>query len=290
MLKKRFALAVVISVLAAMAVGCGNDEGNSSEPSLPENSVADTTEPETEPETVAETIAETEAETTVPTEEVTTEPAEPETTAVAEETDVMTNGDLIRAINSAFGMAGEVSFEEHLETAKTWDVIDADAELDENAPVTAELLISAAMRATGFVDGTASLDEILECAVSRGVIESADISAVDVTKAGEIVEKACDAWLNPDFDTNVSVELVEGVVDLTGVIPAEEISYSDGGVTFPAEYADGLETGTVVILPDDTIDGTAYKITAIVITADNVAEVGITPASIEEVYSSIKSE
>lgn len=285
MFKKKIALALVISVLASMTAGCGNDNGNSSDPSLPESSVSDTTEAETEPET--------ELETEVPTEEITTEPeTKSETTAVSEEaTDIMTVGELIVKINDKFGMGVGGSFEENLETVKAWDIVDADAELDENAPVTAELLISSAIRATGFVDGTSSIDEIMECAVNYGVIDIADISAVDISKADEIVEKAYNAWLNPNFDTNISVVLAEGVVDLTGVIPADEVTYTDGtSVSFPAEYADGLEAGTVVILPDDTVDGTAYKITAIVITADNVANLTITPASIEEVYDSIISE
>lgn len=285
MFKKKIALALVISVLASMTAGCGNDNGNSSDPSLPESSVSDTTEAETEPET--------ELETEVPTEEITTEPETKfETTAVSEEaTDIMTVGELIVKINDKFGMGVGGSFEENLETVKAWDIVDADAELDENAPVTAELLISSAIRATGFVDGTSSIDEIMECAVNYGVIDIADISAVDISKADEIVEKAYNAWLNPNFDTNISVVLAEGVVDLTGVIPADEVTYTDGtSVSFPAEYADGLEAGTVVILPDDTVDGTAYKITAIVITADNVANLTITPASIEEVYDSIISE
>lgn len=285
MLKKKIVLAMVISVLASMTAGCGNDEGNSAEPSLPESSVADTTEAETEPET--------EPETEAPTEEITTEPeTEPETTAISEETaDIMTVGELIVKINEKFGMGVGESFEENLETVKSWDIVDADAELDENAPFTAEFLISSAMRATGFVDGTSSIDEIMECAVNYGVIDIADISAVDISKADEIVEKAYNAWLNPNFDTNISVVLAEGVIDLTSIIPAEEITYTDGtSVSFPAEYADGLEADTVVILPDDTVDGTAYKITAIVITADNVANLTITPASIEEVYDSIISE
>lgn len=287
MLKKKIVLAMVISVLASMTAGCGNDEGNSAEPSLPESSVADTTEAETETET------ETEPETEAPTEEITTEPeTEPETTAISEETaDIMTVGELIVKINEKFGMGVGESFEENLETVKSWDIVDADAELDENAPFTAEFLISSAMRATGFVDGTSSIDEIMECAVNYGVIDIADISAVDISKADEIVEKAYNAWLNPNFDTNISVVLAEGVIDLTSIIPAEEITYTDGtSVSFPAEYADGLEADTVVILPDDTVDGTAYKITAIVITADNVANLTITPASIEEVYDSIISE
>lgn len=285
MLKKKIVLAMVISVLASMTAGCGNDEGNSAEPSLPESSVADTTEAETEPET--------EPETEASTEEITTEPeTEPETTAISEETaDIMTVGELIVKINEKFGMGVGESFEENLETVKSWDIVDADAELDENAPFTAEFLISSAMRATGFVDGTSSIDEIMECAVNYGVIDIADISAVDISKADEIVEKAYNAWLNPNFDTNISVVLAEGVIDLTSIIPAEEITYTDGtSVSFPAEYADGLEADTVVILPDDTVDGTAYKITAIVITADNVANLTITPASIEEVYDSIISE
>ncbi|MCM1133308.1 MAG: hypothetical protein NC340_07525 [Ruminococcus flavefaciens] len=286
MLKKKFALAVIISVLASVAVGCGNTEGSSSAPDLPENSVADTTEAPTEPETEPETTEATEPETTATTEEVTTE-------AVTEpiSDDVMTVGEMVYNIDVTFGMGGTPDdFAGNLSSAQAWDIIDTDNVPDETAPVTAELLISSAMRATGFVNGTSTLDEILECAVSYGVIDSADISAVDVAKADEIIEKAYDAWLHPNFETNISVVLADGVVDLTNVIPFDEITYADGTVSFPAEYADGLEAGTVAILPDDTMDGTAYKITAIVVTADNVADLTITPASIEEVYGSIISE
>lgn len=79
MLKKRFALAVIICLMTtAITVGCGNSADDNTSPSLPENSVADTTEPETE----VTTEEKTEAVTTEQAEEVPTEAeTEPETEA-----------------------------------------------------------------------------------------------------------------------------------------------------------------------------------------------------------------
>lgn len=289
MLKKRFALAMIISLMtAAITFGCGNSADDNTSPSLPENSVADTTEPETE----VETEAKTEAVTIEQAEEVTTEAeTEPETDVNTEEVnEVMTNGELLRMINDAFGMFNDKTFEADVETAKNWDIIDADAVIDENAPITAEFLVSASMRATGIVNGDSTMEEITASAVANNVIDEPDISAVDLSKATEIVEKAQEAWMYPNFETNISVELADGVLDLTEKIPADVVKYNGESIEIPSEYTEDIEAGMVFILPkNDAGEGGAYTAQAVVTINGSTTITGI-PASIEEVYGSIKSE
>lgn len=290
MLKKRFALAVIISLMTAITVGCGNNADDNTSPSLPENYVADTTEPETEIKTEekTETVTTEQAEEVTVTTEAETES---ETDVHTEEVnEVMTNGELLRTINDAFGMFNDKTFEADVETAKDWDIIDADAVIDENAPITAEFLISASMRATGIVTGDSTMEEITTSAIANNVIDNPDISAVDLSKAAEIVEKAQEAWMHPNFETNISVELVDGVLDLTEKIPADVVKYNGDSIEIPSEYTEDVEAGMVFILPkNDAGEGGAYKAQAVV-TINGSTTITGTPASIEEVYSSITSE
>lgn len=113
--------------------------------------------------------------------------------------DVMTNKKMLRMINDAFGVYSDETFEDDLESAILWDILPEETELEPNDTVTPEFFITIVMRATGYVDQTASLDTVLECAVEYKVIETADISAVDLNNAQSIVEAAQFAWLFPNY-------------------------------------------------------------------------------------------
>lgn len=112
--------------------------------------------------------------------------------------DVMTNKKMLRMINDAFGIYSDETFENDLDAAILWDLLPKETELEPNDTVTPEFFITTTMRATGYVDQTSSLDTVLECAAEYKVIETADISAVDLNDAQNIVEAAKFAWLFPD--------------------------------------------------------------------------------------------
>ena len=286
-IRKKVLLAVLFALTAFTVTGCG-------------------TSSETSGETPAETVIATEAETSAPEETTAEEASVPEET-IAEETSapeettaeetsapeeagsVLTNAELLNMINKAFGMMTDNTFEGDCKTASDWDIIDADAEIQPDEEITPEFLISASMRATGFVTGSSSMDEILTCAAERGVILINDISAVDVKQASDIVDKAKYAWTHQEIKTEIKVELCDGVLDLTETIPAESVKIDGNTIEIPAEYAKDITEGTVYILPKNADgQGGAYK-------AQSVEENGATviiksvPAELQEVYKSISS-
>lgn len=279
MKKKLTAILIVAGMMSF--VSCSESES----PSTSETSSAETTTVEmiTEAETEATSAEEVTEEIS---EEVETE-AESEGTETEENGHVLTNAELLSLINNTFGMVSDGTFESDLQVAQDWDVVDADAITDSEAEITAELLVSASMRATGMVTGESSMDEIINLAVEKGVIESDDLSAVDLSKAVDVVNKAYDAWINQDFDTEANVELVDGVVDLTSTLSAEECTVSDGTIILPSTVAEQITAGTVFIVPDDTVDGTAYKADAVTDNGDGTITVTSSPAGFEEVYGSI---
>ncbi|MBO5104669.1 MAG: hypothetical protein J6B74_06390 [Ruminococcus sp.] len=279
-MKKKLTAILIIAGMMSF-VSCSESES----PSTSETSSAETTTVEmiTEAETEATSAEEVTEEIS---EEVETE-AESEGTETEENGHVLTNAELLSLINNTFGMVSDGTFESDLQVAQDWDVVDADAITDSEAEITAELLVSASMRATGMVTGESSMDEIINLAVEKGVIESDDLSAVDLSKAVDVVNKAYDAWINQDFDTELNVELADGVVDLTGTLSAEECTVSDGTIILPSTVAEQITAGTVFIVPDDTVDGTAYKADAVTDNGDGTITVASSPAGFEEVYGSI---
>ncbi|MDE6731070.1 MAG: hypothetical protein K2J71_09890 [Oscillospiraceae bacterium] len=192
-------------------------------------------------------------------------------------------------IINAFGMLSEGTFEGNLEEAAAWDIVDADIALAPEDAVTAEFLISAAMRATGLVTGSASMDEILACAVEKGVIASQDLSAVDLASAEEIVEKAKYAWTHPEFSNSVDegggVTLQDNVIDLSKIIPADAVQINGEEITIPTEYVEKFTEDSIVIFPGEK--GGAYKIQKIGETDGATVIINAVPAQFEEVYQSI---
>lgn len=278
--KKKF---IAIAVVACMMsfVSCGEEPESSSTSEV--SSVATTAESMTEAETEAETAEETTEEETEPeTEAETEEEAESEV-----DEHILTNAELLSLINNTFGMVSDGTFESDLQVAKDWDIVDADAETDPEAEITAEFLVSVSMRATGMVTGEASMDEITSLAVEKGVIESNDLSAVDLSKAVDVVNNAYYAWTHQEFDTEINVELADGVVDLNGVVSADECEVDGNTIKLPSSAAEKITAGTVFIIPDDTTDGTAYKADAVTDNGDGTITINANPAYFEEVYGSI---
>lgn len=284
--KKKILLMTVIAGLVA-CVSCGA-ETESSSTAETSSSVAETTEtatePETEPETTieSETVTETEATTKS---EITTEPESEEETG-----EVIKNSELLSLINNLFGMTSDGVFENDLQTAKDWDIVDPDVEIDPDAEITAEFLVTASMRATGIVTGDDSVEDIINCAVEKGVIDSTDLSAIDLSKAVDVVEKAKYAWTHQEFDNEISVELADGVIDLTGRMSVDDFEIDGNTIKLPAEFAGEITDGTVFILPDNSSeisDGTAYVADMITDNGDGTITINGYPADFTQVYGSI---
>ena len=286
--KKRFAFIVVLLAAVLSETGCG---AISTESEVPVSDVATEAQVATELPTTKEmtleeeTTAKTEEETVPETEEMISENSE-EADITANE--IPTNGELLSMINNAFGIMTDNTVDGNIQAAKDWDIISESDAIDADAKITVEFLISASMRATGFVTGSSTMTEIIECAVQSGVIESTDLSAFKLSQASEIVEKAKYAWAHQEFNNEIHVELCDGVVDLTDMTG----SYLIKGdvVVLPSEYAEGIEVNTVYILPkDDSGQGGAYKANTITDNGDGSITIQGTPAEISEVYQTIAS-
>lgn len=291
--------------VCGLLTGCSTEE--ETVPQMTET-VPEITEtvPETEPETIPETELLTESVTELATE------SEPETLPVWEtepewdttpETDdasqliaetvsqetIPTNAECLQMIMKAFGMFSDGTFEGNLSEAAAWDIVDEDVTLSPDDPVTAEFLIASAMRATGYVTGDSSMDEILTCAVDKNVLTDADLSAVNLSDASGIIEKAAYAWTHKDFsdenNDDGGVILQDNVINLSEIIPESDVKIEDHTITIPAEYAKDITTDSVVIFPGE--NGGAYKIQKIGETDGTTVVIEGIPAQMEEVYKSI---
>ena len=178
MFKKKIFLMFVLFTLTISIVACSNKDNSIREPVFSESSTISDSEVGEASSTVAEN-------TIYESNEV--------------QSDIMTNREFLRLIINTFEIYSDESFEGDVEEAKFWNILDADDEIDENGLITPEFLISVSMIATGYIDNTASINEILNCAVKYDVIEKADISSVDVNNAKEIVKAAKHAYIYPDM-------------------------------------------------------------------------------------------
>ena len=260
MFKKKLMLAAIISAMALSAFSCESP----SEPSTNESTPATTAAEET---TVPEETTTVEETTAVTTEAPTTTAAEE--TSSAETSDAPTNQEILRAINSAFGIISDGSFEQDIEKAKSWDIINEDEELMADAPATPEFLVSACVRAASFADGTNTMDEIIAVAAEKGIITDTDISKIDMSKADEFISNAAHAWTHQTFETETNVTLADGAVDLNGVITADEWWVEDEYIRMPPSAAEKIRGGDVFILPKKSNgDGGAYKASSVAIVND----------------------
>ena len=279
MLRKKLIITAIIAAMAVSAVSCGNTESSSTS----ESSAAATTAAE-ETTTAEETTAE---ETTEAASEAETTTAAETTAAEASTGEVPTNKELLRAVIEGFNIISDGSFEDDVKKAKSWHVINDDEELDPDADATPEFLVSSCVRAGSFADGSASMDEIISIAIEKGFITDSDLSKVDMTKTAEFIKNAAYAWSHQTFDNDISVTLADGVVDLNGVITADDWTMNGDVIELSEEAAKDIKSGTVFILPKkSTGEGGAYKATAVVTTTGKV-QISATPAEVADVYGSI---
>ncbi len=287
--KKIIAIAVIVGLVSM--VSCGSEPGTSSvsESSSIAETTAEVTVPETEEETTVEATKPETEEVTEP-EETTSAELDTEEDDEEEEREVLSNAELLSLINNLFGMTSDGNFENDLQTAKDWDIVDTDAQIDPDAEITAEFLVSASMRATGIVTGSDSIDDIVSCAVEKNIIDSTDLSTIDLSKAVDVVEKAKSVWANQDFGTEVHVELADGVIDLTSILSTSDFETDGDTIRMPSVFAEDIQEGTVFILPDDSSpisDGKAYVADGITDNGDGTITIKGSPADFTQVYGSI---
>lgn len=284
--KKLTAMAVILGMLSA--VSCGAETESSSDSGQLAASVETTTEAVSETETEPETTEATTVEETTEavTEEETTE-AEEITEADDENNYILTNAELLSLINNVFGMVSDGTFETDLKTAIAWDVVDEDAVIDPEAKITPEFLVASSMRATGIVTGQDSIEDIINCAVEKDVIESPDLTAIDLSKAVDIVENAQYAWTHRTFENEINVELADGVIDLTDKVNSADVVIDGNTITLPADIANEISAGSVIIIPDGSESGKAYKAESIIDLGDGVITINGSPADFMEVYGFI---
>lgn len=256
-LRKTTAFVLSLAAVAASFAACGSESSSSSSSS----SAVETTAAET---TVEET---TESETEITTtEEITTV----EETTEAQE--IPSKGEVLDLIISQFGIVITDSSKSNTDIAKDWEIIANDADIDTEADADPEFIISAAMCATGFVKPENTLDEILECAVEKNVIETADIAAVDAGKYADIIEAAKYSWSHQTFENHSNITFQDNVIDFSNELSAGDYTINGDSIELPAEYADKIEAGSVFILPKDpaTGEGGAYKAESVVILNDRL--------------------
>lgn len=190
-----------------------------------------------------------------------------------------TQYDMLAYINFKFGIDAmqNKSVEENIKDAKKWHVIDDD--FDKDAAPTAEFLVSAVVRAGSFADESNTMDEIIDIAYNKGIIDDKDISKIDLSKASKFIERGAKIWSGSAYkDEELDVTLrdnkgndipvtADGAYDLTGIISSSDIRYEDPFIFIPVEVAEILESGMTVKLPADQSGngGGTYKLTSVAI-------------------------
>ena len=212
-------------------------------------------------------------------------------TAASSDDGVMTNGEWLAMVNDAFGMQVDETAEDgELQAAKDWGVIGEDEAVDLSAPVTDDMVTKTLVRASGFGTVDSSDQEIIRAAVDHGIISGENASVSDPGAAAAALSAAQNAWMHQDLEEHVDVALVDGVIDYTNQMSANEYTISNDSVTLTSDVAEDLKPDTVFVLPKDpeTGEGGAYKTVSVIDNHDGTSTVLSVPASVEEVYKHIQ--
>ena len=202
----------------------------------------------------------------------------------------ITNSEWLSMVNDAFGMQDEQAPEDDVEKAKEWGVIGQDEVIDMDAPLDNQFATKTLMRATGFVDTSASDQDVIQSAIEKGVIDqNADLA--NPQNAIEALSNASEAWSKQTFEYSDNTAYAEGIQDFREKISAENIKIDSSGssVIMPSEYAKGLKAESVYILPPDEeyTEGRAMKALCVIDNNDGTSTVSSVPAQLNELYSKI---
>lgn len=271
----------VISILAAMAVcisGCTSNPDDNGAGQTTSTEATTTTAPEESSEEETTTTVsepeESEPEESEPEESEPDEESEPEEDEDSEPAsdEVMTQLELITYINQKFGMMlTENTPEGNIDAAKSWNLIDDTFEADE--PITPEFTVTAIVRAAVTDADDASLDDMIIIALEKGIIDDANISKLDLTKAQEMTDYAADLWIHGGFvgggdSGDYGFKETDDVIDLTSMLTSSDLTYNDdGSVSLPADVVEALDLGDNIMLPKDSKGngGGKYIVTATII-------------------------
>lgn len=201
----------------------------------------------------------------------------------------LTNGEWLAMVNDAFGMQVDESAENgELDAAKTWGVVGEDEVIDLNAPVDDKFVTTTLMRASGYVDTSASDQDVINAAIAHGVITDANSVVSDPAQAAQSLAAAQDAWSHQEFEERYDISLQDNVVDYTDDLDVTDYKINSDEVVLPSEYAESLEEDSVFILPKDGDgDGGAYKTIATIKNKDGTTTVKSVPADFTEVYQDV---
>ena len=202
----------------------------------------------------------------------------------------ITNSEWLSMVNDAFGMQDEQAPEDDVEKAKEWGVIGQDEVVDMDAPLDNQFATKTLMRATGFVDTSASEQDVIQSAIDKGVIDQ-NKDLTNPQNAIEALSNASEAWSKQTFDYSDNTAYAEGVQDFREQISADNVKINGSGssVIMPSEYAKGLKTDSVYILPPDEeyTEGRAMKALSVTDNHDGTSTVSSVPAELNELYSKI---
>lgn len=204
---------------------------------------------------------------------------------------VITNAEWLAMVNDAFGMQVDETDEDgELNAAKDWGVIEEGETVDMDSPVTDQFATKTLMRASGFVGSGASDEEIIQAAVSHGIItpDSADISKPQ--RAAEAISSTVDSWAHQTYEYFEDVKYAENVQDLSQKVESSSVKIdSDDTVVIPTSSASGIGTNSVFILPpgDKYEKGIALKAVSVTDNGDGTTTIKSVPASRDDLYSDI---
>ena len=202
---KNIILAAVMASMAFTAMGCSSNNAPSdtaeTTAAVTEASSAEiTTEITSDAEITSEADSNETTSAAVTTDaiaEATEAPAEG--TAGSENLSAPTNKEVLRAVNEAFGIISDKSFEDDIKSARSWRLIGEDEEISADSKATPEFLLTLCMKAASFVDKDASLDDIIKTAVEKGIITDTDLSRIDMNNTAEFIKNASRIWASSAF-------------------------------------------------------------------------------------------
>ncbi|MBE6877106.1 MAG: Ig domain-containing protein [Ruminococcus sp.] len=203
---------------------------------------------------------------------------------------VLTNGEWLAMVNDAFGMqVDETSEDGEIEAAKEWGVIGEDETVDLSAPVDDKFVTTTLTRAAGYTTPSSSDEEVIQAAITHGIITSADTSVSAPSQAIASLTTAQESWSHQTFEDKRNIQLAENVINYSEQIDNSQVQITENGVQIPSEYAETLTKDSVFIVPKDeeTGQGGAYKTVAVIDNGDGTSTVKSVPASVQEVYQKI---
>lgn len=199
----------------------------------------------------------------------------------------LTNEEWLAMVNSAFG--AEADGMSDLEIAKEYGFVGEDETVDLAAELDNEFASKTIMRASRLVDTNASNEDVINAAVSNGIINS-DSDLTDPQDAVDALTNARSAWINKEVIPHEEINYNENVTDMTQSDYNFEIKDIDNGkgVIMSSEAAKNIKQGSVFIIPSEENNfGEAFRADQIINNPDGTVTVLGSNPEINELYSKV---